>query len=76
MQYRMHPDIRSFPSAAFYQNRLQDACALSRKSCETQSAMSLHQTLPCTLLSVQYRMHPDIRSFPSAVFYQNRLQDA
>ena len=31
---------------------------------------------PCTLLSVQYRMHPAIRSFPSAFFYQNRLQDS
>ena len=31
---------------------------------------------PCTMLSVQYRMHAAIRSFPSAFFYQNRLQDA
>ena len=31
---------------------------------------------PCTMLSVQYRMHPAIRSFPSAFFYQDRLQDS
>jgi senataxin len=28
------------------------------------------------LLSLQYRMHPAIRAFPSAYFYQGRLQDA
>eukprot|EP00898_Chlorokybus_atmophyticus_P006981 jgi/Chlat1/7284/Chrsp58S06911 len=28
------------------------------------------------LLSVQYRMHPEIRSFPSRYFYENLLQDA
>eukprot|EP00742_Colponemidia_sp_Colp-10_P011777 GILJ01013141.1.p1 GENE.GILJ01013141.1~~GILJ01013141.1.p1 ORF type:complete len:1814 (+),score=235.23 GILJ01013141.1:329-5443(+) len=28
------------------------------------------------LLSIQYRMHPEIRRFPSHHFYQDRLQDA
>lgn len=27
------------------------------------------------LLSIQYRMHPDISRFPSAFFYESRLQD-
>ncbi|CEJ02391.1 hypothetical protein RMCBS344292_16398 [Rhizopus microsporus] len=27
------------------------------------------------LLSIQYRMHPEISSFPSKLFYQSRLQD-
>ena len=31
---------------------------------------------PVTVLSVQYRMHPAIRSFPSDFFYQGRLQDS
>lgn len=31
---------------------------------------------PVALLSVQYRMHPEIRSFPSQHFYQNKLEDA
>lgn len=31
---------------------------------------------PTMLLSVQYRMHPQIRDFPSRYFYQNRLSDS
>ena len=31
--------------------------------------------LPCILLSIQYRMHPQIRTFPSDYFYQGRLVD-
>ena len=31
---------------------------------------------PVSVLSVQYRMHPAIRQFPSAYFYANRLEDA
>jgi len=31
---------------------------------------------PVALLSVQYRMHPEIRSFPSYHFYKNKLEDA
>ena len=31
---------------------------------------------PVALLSVQYRMHPEIRSFPSLHFYQGKLEDA
>ena len=31
---------------------------------------------PVTVLSVQYRMHPAIRAFPSDFFYQGRLQDS
>ena len=30
---------------------------------------------PVTMLSVQYRMHPDIRYFPSRHFYNNQLTD-
>ena len=28
------------------------------------------------MLTVQYRMHPEIRSFPSHLFYDGKLQDA
>jgi senataxin len=31
---------------------------------------------PVALLSVQYRMHPEIRRFPSYHFYKNKLEDA
>ncbi|KAB1206603.1 Helicase sen1 [Morella rubra] len=31
---------------------------------------------PTMLLSVQYRMHPEIRDFPSRYFYQGRLKDS
>eukprot|EP00879_Flechtneria_rotunda_P011055 GHRR01011551.1.p1 GENE.GHRR01011551.1~~GHRR01011551.1.p1 ORF type:complete len:847 (+),score=311.53 GHRR01011551.1:365-2905(+) len=31
---------------------------------------------PVNVLTMQYRMHPAIRSFPSAYFYQNKLVDA
>ena len=31
---------------------------------------------PTMLLSVQYRMHPQIRDFPSRFFYQGRLSDS
>lgn len=30
---------------------------------------------PVTMLSVQYRMHPDIRYFPSRHFYNSQLTD-
>eukprot|EP00743_Colponemidia_sp_Colp-15_P012804 GILK01014683.1.p1 GENE.GILK01014683.1~~GILK01014683.1.p1 ORF type:complete len:800 (+),score=101.60 GILK01014683.1:36-2402(+) len=30
---------------------------------------------PVFLLDIQYRMHPDIRSFPSLMFYDNALRD-
>lgn len=32
--------------------------------------------VPVKLLTVQYRMHPNIRSFPSSAFYSNKLVDA
>jgi senataxin len=34
------------------------------------------QGCPVMMLTVQYRMDPDIRSFPSRYFYHNRLEDA
>ncbi len=27
------------------------------------------------MLSIQYRMHPAIRAYPSRIFYENRIQD-
>eukprot|EP00967_Tisochrysis_lutea_P080561 scaffold110713_cov21-Tisochrysis_lutea.AAC.1 len=32
--------------------------------------------VPVKLLAVQYRMHPEIRAFPSKFFYDDALQDA
>jgi hypothetical protein len=34
------------------------------------------QGCPVVLLTVQYRMHPEIRNFPSRHFYENKLEDA
>lgn len=34
------------------------------------------QGCPAMMLTVQYRMHPEIRSFPSRHFYENKLEDA
>ncbi|GAX75224.1 hypothetical protein CEUSTIGMA_g2668.t1 [Chlamydomonas eustigma] len=56
------------------------ATLLSSKAKEMQMERSLFQRLqqagfPVKLLTVQYRMHPEIRSFPSSFFYEGRLQD-
>ena len=37
----MHPDIRSFPSAFFYQNRLQDAYAPQDLSLDLGNSASI-----------------------------------
>ena len=60
------------------------ATVLSKRSEEGGLARSLFSRLaeqklhpyPVDLLSVQYRMHPEIRRFPSRYFYQDRLVDA
>ena len=57
------------------------ATVLSKAARAGQLERSLFERLqrsghPCTMLSVQYRMHAAIRAFPSAFFYQDRLQDA
>lgn len=31
---------------------------------------------PALMLTEQYRMHPDVRAFPSSFFYQGRLTDS
>ena len=41
-----------------------------KAGCRFQSA-----GCPVTMLSVQYRMHPDIRYFPSRHFYNSQLTD-
>ena len=35
----------------------------------------LNNGIPAKMLTTQYRMHPTIREFPSARFYENRLED-
>ncbi|KAK9811177.1 hypothetical protein WJX73_008484 [Symbiochloris irregularis] len=57
------------------------ATVLSSRAREGLLERSLFERLqkmghPARMLAVQYRMHPDIRAFPSAYFYQNALQDA
>jgi hypothetical protein len=32
--------------------------------------------IPALMLTEQYRMHPDVRAFPSSFFYQGRLTDS
>ena len=46
----------------------------------SQYQQSLFQRLqmakvPVSMLSIQYRMHPEIRMFPSLHFYNNNLRD-
>jgi senataxin len=53
----------------------------SRQSIRTGFNRSLFERMmsagcPVTMLEVQYRMAPSIRSFPSFFFYHNRLRDA
>uniref|UniRef100_A0A0W0F3J5 Helicase sen1 n=1 Tax=Moniliophthora roreri TaxID=221103 RepID=A0A0W0F3J5_MONRR len=54
---------------------------LSRQACKLQYDQSLFVRLQkqkpeaVHLLSIQYRMHPDISRLPSKIFYDGRLQD-
>uniref|UniRef100_A0A1D1ZR49 AAA+ ATPase domain-containing protein n=1 Tax=Auxenochlorella protothecoides TaxID=3075 RepID=A0A1D1ZR49_AUXPR len=57
------------------------ATILSELGREMEMERSLFERLqrcgaPVSMLSVQYRMHPAIRQFPSAYFYNNKLEDA
>jgi senataxin len=57
------------------------ATVISRAADTMQYSRSLFERFqqagcPAILLSVQYRMHPRIRDFPSRYFYQGRLVDS
>ena len=57
------------------------ATVLSSRAREGLLERSLFERLqacghPVQVLSVQYRMHPILREFPSNYFYQGRLQDS
>ncbi|KAG6543891.1 hypothetical protein Mapa_014731 [Marchantia paleacea] len=57
------------------------ATVISRVADTMQYSRSLFERFqqagcPAILLSVQYRMHPQIRDFPSRYFYQGRLVDS
>jgi senataxin len=41
IQYRMHPNISAFPSAAFYQSRLSDGPAMEQKTLQPWHAHAL-----------------------------------
>ncbi|KAG0553297.1 hypothetical protein KC19_12G000100 [Ceratodon purpureus] len=50
--------------------------SLSRTNFETSMFERLQRAgYPVTMLNTQYRMHPEIRRFPSAHFYNNQLTD-
>ena len=56
------------------------ATVKSQRGKELQLERSLFERLqrggcPVKVLSVQYRMHPEIRMFPSNHFYGGRLED-
>jgi len=56
------------------------ATIISKKALEFRyetSMMSrfIKDKYPCTLLDIQYRMHPMIREFPSKHFYDDKLKD-
>lgn len=56
------------------------ATVKSQRGKELQLERSLFERLqkggcPVKVLSVQYRMHPEIRMFPSSYFYGGRLED-
>ena len=55
------------------------ATVFSQRAKEVAMERSLFERLqqggcPVKVLSVQYRMHPEIRAFPSRFFYQDQLQ--
>ena len=57
------------------------ATVLSTRAKEGLLERSLFERLqktghPVRMLAVQYRMHPEIRTFPSTYFYHGALQDA
>ena len=61
------------------QNQL-PATTYSENALETNFARSLFERLLLsgyekTMLTIQYRMHPLIRKFPSETFYEGRITD-
>ncbi|CBN79685.1 Presumed helicase required for RNA polymerase II transcription termination and processing of RNAs [Ectocarpus siliculosus] len=57
------------------------ATVISQRAARLNLEVSLFERLeragyPVHMLTVQYRMHPEIRAFPSARFYNGRLTDA
>jgi senataxin len=55
------------------------ATVFSKLAANSLYEQSLFQRLmikmPVSMLSIQYRMHPEIRLFPSLHFYNNNLRD-
>ena len=67
VQYRMHPEIRKFPSAQFYQNKLTDGDHITREVARIEEGEVFHGSVTSPLLAKL--------KIPPVTFYDSSIRD-